>query len=517
MILKGQTELYNYLLEIISKTYSRRQEKLPNKYKSINYYIDEKDFDLVEHIELKPSNIFYTKVDNKSVIHYFNNLKSITITKGFNYIEILNEVLHPENINKIMIDGAKLTYIDLSKYINLKKLIISNCRELKEIKGLTKIKEINDFSFYNNQQVDKKKIINFVKNTMQNKSSSLKLDIIYFKQVSEIIRDSFAEYKANFKNIIWIEDTSSDIEFHEYQNYSTMEFSQIHSKLSDIQFEIGTNIAKEQITKVYLLYSWICQNIKYNSEFLKGRRRHIEINRIELSEDNKDIYITNRNSSETNSLENIISKKETNSQGLTRLFRYLLNMLNIECYEIQAHKEERIKDFDIRKPSFSELMDSEINHSIARLVLGKNHYYCDITFDSIKTQKDEKQSQEYFLKTIKEITNKSYPVNDEIHHSSEPVSEEKRNNLNTKKVKKQSDSIIKERAKRLIETYSFHFNTPRKEHRALKEYEELKEKAKDLLLLDLVSNRVYKEILKEIEEEYKVNIARINNKKSIKK
>ena len=322
------------------------------------------------------------------------------------------------------------------------------------------------------------------------------LDILYYPDLVLAIKKDYEKYKKSFRNATWIERIhiggKSDTIGHD--TYSTGLF---YSNLEDLLSEIVPDNCNDDLLIVYYIYEWIVKNIEYDEAGLNSKlKQHSFKSLIAIGNEIKEINIGEGAIGSTNGAFNALYYRSAICEGITRIFQMMLSLYGIKSIDINAYASEKVIK-DAKKPSLKELNNSEVNHSIIKIILGNGEYYSDTTNESV-FMKGDVITQKCFMKTFEELDVNWYPVRDRIKRNVTPLGKGIRERLS--KLPKANNRKIDshERAKTIRERYHIYLE---ENDNLYDEFNRNKEKTIDLLLLGYINKEVLDIIISELNVE----------------
>lgn len=318
----------------------------------------------------------------------FKNLEKLTINSLYNAYNKNNPSISNKDIyiiskitslKSLTINNQEdITGIDLDKLINLEELTITRNNKLEEIYGLENLKKIRDVSIYGNKELYK--IRNIKDLISSNELDTLELDLLSYPEVFEL-RNKF----SNIINCSFKESLSNGYDI----SYSSEVVKNFHKKtLEIIRDAIGKSNNNKDI--IILIEKYLAEYIYYDNAALKNENRiHFENGyRKGLKYGTQSAY-------------NGLMFGSCVCEGYTRSMQYLLKILNIKTKNVRCiGGKDKIQ---IKENYHNKIiLPDDGYHSIIRIDLNNDVYYCDPCFDSTHWHKGDK-SLPYCLKNKKDI------------------------------------------------------------------------------------------------------------------
>lgn len=503
--LSSKPKIYEALKREIDRYRHVHKIEEPEELKNKKYYIAFEELSYVESFILSSTNEMIPALrmgdERNKLTKYFTNLKSLSITNCTYSAGIeLEELPNKSELRELEISDSNQSSIDLSKFTNLKYLSIRKCPNLKEIKGLDKLKKLDSIEIYGVPYVNENDVCKFIAENMKNKDIELSIDALYYPRITQLIRQNYQENELSFRNAMWIEEISSGK--YTKQIYSTEAIGSMYADITEINKELGVNLKSDPVEKIYIIYNWLCNNITYDDEGVKSiSRAHTTKRTLNFLDGPREINFVKGQQGGINGSSNALRYGKCVCQGYTKLFQMFLKVNGITSYDVAACLSD---EKNPTKLTLNHLQDSsKINHSIIKIKLIEGYYYCDTTNDAVFTQHRHVQSQKYFLRTLEELDTSCYPINDSIPPRTTPISEEKRKELRLKKVerKKLSEDKFKTKVFSIMNRFDLDLFSETIEE-AQEECHQKNKIAYDLMLLGYISNSILKAISYELGSQY---------------
>lgn len=335
----------------------------------------------------------------------FPNLKNLTFDGNPQVdMKVLADVLlkFPE-LEELHIKNQKeLTIIDLSRLRNLKVLeIISNSR-LYKIEGIPD--EIKCFTFFDNPLYrNPKQICEYLIRNIES-ATEFDLDMMYYIDLQNMLFENPSKYKyEDIMDLVslytkWSEKITDERKYlvtdwnrekseKQLATYTTSEMNILFQKAMEI-INLYTRPTDKPLEKFAILYYWMCSNVTYDQ---KGAENN-HTSYIDSSKPGEKI-ITGKIGG-TNGTYNGLMLKSAVCQGYTKAFQYLLKIIGIKSFDTLCITSDK-----------SKLTEGAVaDHSITKANLGGSCFYCDITWDAVRFQKQNNKLFYYFMMSIEDIS-----------------------------------------------------------------------------------------------------------------
>lgn len=499
--LSSKPKIYEALKREINRYRHVHKIEEPEELKNKKYYIAFEELSYVEKFILSSTNEMIPALrmgdERNKLTKYFTNLKSLSITNCTYLAGIeLEELPNKSELRELEISDNNISSIDLSKFTNLKYLSIRKCPNLKEIKGLDKLKNLDSIELYGLPYVNENDVCKLIAENIKNRDVELSVDALYYPRITELIRQNYKEYELSFRKTMWIEEINS--RKYTKQIYSTEQLGSMYADITEISKELEVSSKSDPVDKIYIIYNWLCNNITYDDEGRKSKfRAHSTKHTTNFLDGPCETRFIEGQLGGINGSRNALRYGTSVCQGYTKLFQMFLKVNGITSYDVAACLSN---EKNPTKLTLNHLQDSsKINHSIIKIKLPNGYYYCDTTNDAVYTQHRHVQSQKYFLRTLEELDTSCYPINDSIPPRTTPISEEKRKELRLKKVerKKLSEDKFKTKVFSIMDRFDLELFSETIEE-AQEEYRQKNKIAYDLMLLGYINNSILKAISYEL-------------------
>lgn len=262
----------------------------------------------------------------------------------------------------------KISWVDVSKLVNLKELVISRNDKIDEVYGLEKLHQIEELSIYGNKELYSMEGIRELLSSSKT-LDLLELDLFSYPEVSDL-----NTILLNITNCNFIETCRSGHEIR-YNRGNAMFF---HQKCMKIIEEIMLRMPRNNREKIMLVERYIAEYIKYDHAGLKTKDRHHEIDGRRVG-----------HSYGTQSAFNGIMYNSCVCEGYSRAMQYLLKLMGIKSknvYCVSGKDKIKVNKFYHNQV---ELPDDGY-HSIIRVEDNYELYYCDPCWDATEWRKGDK-------------------------------------------------------------------------------------------------------------------------------
>lgn len=497
MNFKNNNKLYDALMREIHIYYKKNNIEEPHREEGIIYL---EEFGYVERLRLDYSGFCTTMINNKGIMSYLTNLKSLTIKSPFMLTNnILSDINNKDKLEELYIEGLDINKLDLKGFCNLKVLELKDNNNLEVIEGLDKISNLEDLEIYNNQKLDEEDICNFIIKNMENRCN-IRIDILYYKRIIKKIRDNYDKYRDSFLNATWIERIYIGSEKNQIIEHNTESTGLFYAKLSEILDKIIPNGAFTNIELIYLTNLWINTNIKYDHDGLKNalkmRFKPVQLN---LGDKVQNINMSVGHIGGTNGAFNALYYKLVVCEGFTKLFQMFIKALDytIKTYDEVAYCDVRPDINRIKSLTEAIKNAAEINHSIIRIDIENNTYYIDTTNEKIDNNGNLVQSR--FMRTYEELDSSWFPKTDRPSNKSVPLSDYERKELAQLKMAN-SEINYERKALLIIDRFNIHLDADSLD--LANDKKMLNQYVKELMLLGFINEITMKIVYNYIDKEY---------------
>ncbi len=309
-----------------------------------------------------------------------------------------------------IINQSGFTNLDVSKLKKLKYLyVIGNC-DLETISGISGDSDLIELECFDCQNL---KSVNQFKALLRDKISTMTE-----KGVSKIVLDvnMYPEFKKEFENFstnkIFCEACSQKLRWGEmisgiynkrYINeYSYCEMEQIYQKALDLVPQLKDD---DNVYTAYNVLDWIRKNHSYDYKALvsksesteKGSTDRFHTSVVKIAE--KDINLAKGLKMGTNGIKNAFLLGSAVCEGFAREFIFLCRVLGIDA-QIQHVKDKNQK--------INGINDYYSDHSISRLKVGDEYFYCDPTFEIANYKQKQNGAYLYGVMDSSELSKNYY-------------------------------------------------------------------------------------------------------------
>ena len=272
----------------------------------------------------------------------------------------------------------KISWLYLDNLTNLEELTIIRNNQLDEISGLDKLKKIRELSIYGNKELYELAHIQDL--IISNDLDLLELDLLSYPEVCDLRSKLSIIINCSFK-----ETLSHGGEL----SYNSGVASIFHKKSLEI-IKNAVGLSRNNLDIIILIEKYLAQNISYDYDARdRENRAHFE--------NGQKRGLNNG----TQSAYNGLMLGSCVCEGYTRAMQYLLKTLNIKTKNVYCiGGKDQIK--------INENYHNQVNlpndgyHSIIRVEINNEVYYCDPCWDSCRWHRGE-QTLPYCLKNKKDI------------------------------------------------------------------------------------------------------------------
>lgn len=362
--------------------------------------------------------------DILSYLEYFPNLTEIRIDSEREMTQTdINRIINmfPNLKSLSIVEQNSLQSIDVGSLSQLEELYISSNRHLKNIFGLEKLKKMYSLTVYDNQTLSETSIKNVIEqmNRLINElGTQCNIDVLYMPDFMEYINNNGISLELIKDFIVWSEHIKSGVEMKNPEiTHTTSELYVAYKKAVDVinRYIKQADTPKE---KYAIIYQWMCENVKYDYEALKGDDRIHSSNGIAQGRPLG-----------TNGTVNALVYGSCVCQGYTKTMELLLKLSDIKSFDILCRAGTRSETKkDVPSMYDGKRHADDTNHSILKVNLDGMIYYSDVTWDAERFQSGVQRK--YFLLSQSDISKNHILYNDEgtIEYS-QSVSQEEQDKL----------------------------------------------------------------------------------------
>ena len=322
-----------------------------------------------EIIKKKCGELTALKVDIDVPIYYMEELSSLKILNIFNMANInIIENLDYSTINSyktlnslIISHNPNIRELDISNLTNLQNLFIIGNLNLRKIIGIENLKKLNRVIIVGNA------IKHLPKEVLENNLNPemFILDVnLYHDLVNQSINP--IKYKVSF---------GEKVSVGEIYHLDAKKMEELYYKSVYILSGL-INYKMPDIEKIEKIYKFIVKNIRYDFENLDKRNNYMY---------SHNIYVYDNQYKDINSSYKALSDYKVVCEGYANLFKFLLNIEDIEAENIVCY-------INNSKESFTHF-----NHTASRVNLDGKWYYCDAQIE------DDSENLKYFLQSREEF------------------------------------------------------------------------------------------------------------------
>lgn len=493
---RSKENLYNNLLKELKRYYAKNKIAEPDRPDGV-IYLEELQY--IQRLKLNFAGNLFFNLNGKPFMSFLTGLKRIYVSAPFDLDETeINQIPNKDQITDLSINNSSIYKLDLTGFTNLNDLSLTSNSKLTEIKGLDKITHLSALEFYDNKLVDEKTICKFIINNMEN-NCDCRLDILLYKRITSLIRKEYSKYRSSFREATWIEKISAGLEKHPIIEHTTTATGIFYSQIADILAEIIPRSGVDDLEAIFLIYSWIVQNVAYDhlgaKSALKMNSNEVSLN---LNGNVQKVRLAFGAIGGTNGAFNAIYGKSVVCEGFAKIMQIFLKVYDydLKTIELASHCElDRSKRG--QKLTRKVIDEGEINHSIIKVFLENQAYYCDPTNE---LQQDGLVQQTKFMKTYEELSSSWFPKGDIYLGKSEPITEEERESLSKLRMAHNIPYTYEKRAINIMDKFDLHLN-PNSESLSVEKSIKI-EQTEDLLYLGIINLPVTKLIKSKIEYEY---------------
>lgn len=384
---KIREEIYNY----------RKENNIPDpeeysKIKNPNNTFLEEELDCINKIVVDKEILPYIK--------YFKNIKELEINDKYQISdeELSNILDSHQSIETLRICHQRDLYvIDISNLKHLKNIDISFNYNLCHIKGFKIDSNINleKISVFDNSNLSNTCVALLCQLAYYNvrkNNASVELDPLYMKKMVEYAGNCHKDVRDLASNIKWVEGINLDSKIIN----TTDDVYAAYEEAKNIVFKYTNEFdTPEQIYAI--IYTWIIQNIKYDTASLDNHF-HME-NGKEIGQ-----------KFGTNSCVNGFLYRTCVCEGYTKMAQLMLDMRGIKSSNVLVLAENNKEN-------------EYLNHSIIRVCFGDHDNYTDITYGAksyfskneyIAFLQDKEEVDKEYLRVLdnKNVISKKYTLDE---------------------------------------------------------------------------------------------------------
>lgn len=344
------------------------------------------------------SSIEYLEIKNMNSINelvFLPNLKSLAIIsedydriisdESLDYNTFINHVKDFSVISKLL----NLEKLFILHDINLEELDISTLKRLKEIKlidnpsfrklkGLDNLEKLEKVIIYGNNLENGLDIDRYISNTI-----STSPNILDIKMYNKIVNGNVNMAKVLGDQYILGLTFLKFAEKNGFVDLTILDnrnLAEMFTKLNQF-FERNKMYERSEYEKVLFAFSYVTRNVRFGEDELKKRMdRYYEI----ISEVREIPKYMEKNFASLHSSYNAYHFKLANCEGIVNLMAFMLDMLKVKNVNVHC-SDKRIDGMN------------GTNHSMLRVKVDGQWYYCDPTYDT-------KKPMQYFMLTKDEIS-----------------------------------------------------------------------------------------------------------------
>ena len=324
-------------------------------------------------------------------LEYCRNLKNLEIiNKPYSAFKKRNMSINDADIKTISklvsleslsIVGQKdITWVDVTDLINLEQLSIQRNVSLDLVEGLESLKKIKEVSVFGNKELYE--LPNIVSLVNDNELDVLELDLLDFPEVSELMPKLLAIPTCQFYETCTV---GKDV------HYNCSSALLFQKKCLGIIKQILSQRPENKLNTIILVEKYIAEHITYDYEALEKDGSFHEVDGEKRGYNNG-----------TQSAYNGIMYGACVCEGYTRSMQYLLKLLGTKTKNVYCiGGKDKIK-VNEHYGNQVELPDDGY-HSIIRVDVGNEIYYCDPCWDSCSWHSGD-MSLPYCLKNKNDIS-----------------------------------------------------------------------------------------------------------------
>ena len=290
----------------------------------------------------KIESLTMTSGDSFSGISKLRNLKRLTIM-GETHIDSdfnnnYEEIFELSNLESLSFyEVGNIDFIDLSKLVLLKRLILVNNYNLTQINGLSSLKLLEEVVICGNSIRKIDDPIEYIKNTSNVRTNIL--DVLMFNDTFP--RDS---KERRFLDI-QIRSMYSNIKFGEMLEFNNECYTLEFTDMLDMSAKSKSIISRlkmqndDEMTKAYKIYNYIVENVHYDYKGIDGRNL-IYSSGDDLSHHENEYF--KRRALVINSSYSAIMNNSSVCDGYVNAMRLLLNNEGIESRKVLCSAKSRV-------------------------------------------------------------------------------------------------------------------------------------------------------------------------------
>lgn len=312
------------------------------------------------------------KIDVNIPVFFIEELNGI---RAINILNIANTktecVLDYSDINKytnleilIISHNPNIRSLDVSKLTKLTNLILIGNHNLKELKGIESLKDLDRVLIVGNNI----KHLDGAKSFLENNKEDTKMFMLDVNLYQDLLNQNINPDKYN---ISFAEKISVGELYH-------LDNKMMHD-LYYKSIQILSGLLKDDMDieeRVLRIYKFIVNRLHYDFENLDKRNNYVY---------SHDINVYDNAYKDINSSYKAIMDYKVVCEGYANLFKFLLNIENIDAENVVCYLNDSNKEFEF------------YNHTASRVKINNEWLYCDA-----QLEKDSNHLQ-YFLKTKEEF------------------------------------------------------------------------------------------------------------------
>ncbi len=346
------------------------------------------ELSIIEHLDI-------TNMNSINELIFLPNLKSLSIISEdydriisdeslennnfINHIKDFSVISKLRNLERLfIIHDINLVELDISNLKKLRKIKLIDNPSFKKLKGLDELERLKEVVIYGNNLEDGVDIDRYIDNTM-----STSPNILDIKMYNKIVNGNINMAKVLGDQFILGLTFLKFAEKNGFVDLTILDnrnLAEMFIKLNQF-FEKNKMYERSEYEKVLFAFSYVTRNVRFGEDALRKRMdRYYEI----ISEVSRIPKYMEKNFASLHSSYNAYHFKLANCEGIVNLMAFMLDMLKIENVNVHC-SDKRI----------SELNGT--NHSMLRVKVDGQWYYCDPTYDT-------KKPMAYFMLTKDEIS-----------------------------------------------------------------------------------------------------------------
>ena len=367
------------VIEILKK---KGHEPRTNKHGLLSFEFTQEELDQIRELSINNP-----RADCLTNLEYLRNLEKLKITSSYSAYSNNNPSISNRDIKTIskitslrvltLSNQSKISWVYLDNLVNLESLTIIRNNRLECVLGLDKLKKIHHVAIYGNKELYELPHIKEL--ILSNEVELLDLDLLHYPEISDL--------KGKLSKIVACNFVEYGVGHHISYGWGTAKI--LNDKCLRIVKEIVDKSRNVEETLI-LIEKYLAENITYDHDALKTDDRIHTHNgkRVGFKHGTQSAY-------------NGLMLGSCVCEGYSRSMQYLLKLLGIRTKNVSCIGGK--DQISINKRNHNKItLPDDGYHSIIRIELNSDIYYCDPCWDSCHWHWGDK-SLPYCLKSKKDI------------------------------------------------------------------------------------------------------------------